>query len=317
MAGRQSILESLTGHRGTRRSSRVLPIVGSVVLAGGIAVAVYGGVSGNTTLVAGGSVLADGLRLHPGDRRLPRRLGRRLPLTPRIALRDAARNRGRTAPAVAADGGCSAGSVAIATYTSSSAAENDYDHQPNLTAGTAALMTFDTTKKADLPRARAAVDNYPVSGGRTDLGGSGGQRLLGVLRGGERLRDPRHRQAHRKGPLLPLKGKGAKGAALRISADDKRLMNSPACVDESSTMVAFGTDENKIGDRDAALLTSYVKLDDPAAAKALAEDKSLPCSTRRTRRTARSPSRPSTPTTSATRKCAPCTPARPAPPRTG
>ncbi|MFC9002907.1 FtsX-like permease family protein [Streptomyces microflavus] len=275
VAGRQAILESLTGHRGTRRSSRVLPIVGSVVLAGGIAVAVYGGVSGNTTLVAGGSVLAELglLGCIPVIVGFLGRLGRRLPLTPRIALRDAARNRGRTAPAVAAVMAAVAGSVAIATYTSSSAAENDYDHQPNLTAGTAALMTFDTTKKADLPRARAAVEqNYPVSGGRTDLGrlwaGSdcsvyyeeeNGCGTLAIVK------------PTGKAHSCPLKGKGAKELAQRISADEhKRLMNSPACVDESSTMVTFGTDENKIVIGDAALLTSYVKLDDPAAAKALA-----------------------------------------------
>ncbi|MEW1612141.1 MULTISPECIES: FtsX-like permease family protein [unclassified Streptomyces] len=275
VAGRQSVLESLTGRRGSRRSSRVLPVVGSLVLAGGIAVAVYGGVSGNTKLVAGGSVLAELglLGCIPVIVGLLGRLGRRLPLTPRMALRDAARNRGRTAPAVAAVMAAVAGSVAIATYTSSSAAEQAYDHRPDLTAGTAALMVFDTTEKSALPRARAAVEqNYPVSGGRADIGrvwaGSdcsvyyeeeGGCGSMEIVK------------PTGKGHSCPLKGKGAKELALRISADEhKRLMNSPACMDEKFTSVSLGSDDSKVVVGDAGLLTSYVKLDDPAAAKALA-----------------------------------------------
>ncbi|MFE3942572.1 FtsX-like permease family protein, partial [Streptomyces sp. NPDC059118] len=59
VASRQSVLESLTGRRGVRRSSRVLPIVGACVLVIGTGVAVYGGTSGNSTLVSGGSVVAE------------------------------------------------------------------------------------------------------------------------------------------------------------------------------------------------------------------------------------------------------------------
>ncbi|MGA4997641.1 FtsX-like permease family protein [Streptomyces arboris] len=275
VAGRQSVLESLTGRRGSRRSSRVLPIVGSVALAGGVALAVYGGVSGSTELVAGGSVLAElgVLGCIPVIVGFLGRLGRRLPLTPRIALRDAARNRGRTAPAVAAVMAAVAGSVAIATYTASGTAEQAYDHQPNLTPGTAALMTFDDAEKADLPRARAAVEqNYPVTGAPAGLGrvwaGSDCSVYYEEENGCGTLEIVKPTgKAH----SCPLKGKGAKELALRISADEhKRLMNSPACIDENYTTIVFGNGENKIVIGDAALLTSYVKLDDPAAAKALA-----------------------------------------------
>lgn len=275
VAGRQSVLESLTGHRGTRRSSRVLPVIGATVLAGGIAVAVHGGVSGNTTLVAGGSVLAEVglLGCIPVIVGFLGRLGRGLPLTPRIALRDAARNRGRTAPAVAAVMAAVAGSVAIATYTSSSVAEREYDHQPNLTAGTAALMTSDTAEKADLARARAAVEqNYPVSGAPAGLrrvwAGSDCSVYYEEENGCGTLEVVKPTgEAH----SCPLKGKGARELALRIPADEhKRLMNSPACMDENYTMLPFGTNDDKIIIGDEALLTTYVKLDDPAAAKALA-----------------------------------------------
>ncbi|MFI7285463.1 FtsX-like permease family protein [Streptomyces anulatus] len=276
VAGRQSVLESLTGRRGTRRSSRVLPVIGVIALTAGVAVAVYGGVNGSTNLVAGGSVLAElgVLGCIPVIVGFLGRLGRRLPLTPRIALRDAARNRGRTAPAVAAVMAAVAGSVAIATYTSSNAAEQAYDYVPNMTPGTVALMASDIGDNAELPRSRAAVEqNFPVSGGRADIGrvwaGSDCSVYYEEENGCGTLELVKPTG---KGHSCPLKGKGAKELALRISADEhKRLMNSPACMDEHYTMVAFGTGTDKIVVGGADVLDSYVKLEDPAAAKALAQ----------------------------------------------
>ncbi|MFD4218876.1 FtsX-like permease family protein [Streptomyces griseus] len=278
VAGRQSVLESLTGRRGIRRSSRVLPVIGVVALTVGVAIAVYGGISGSTNLVAGGSVLAElgVLCCIPVIVGLLGRLGRRLPLTPRIALRDAARNRGRTAPAVAAVMAAVAGSIAIATYTSSNAAEQEYDFVPNMTPGTVALVdSGGSGGAADLALSRAAVEQtFPVGGGRVDFG---------RVWAGSDCMDYYEEDSTGCGTLelvkptgkahsCPLKGKGAKELALRISADEhKRLMNSPACMDENYTMVAFGSDEHKIVVGDADMLSTYVKLDDPAAAKALAE----------------------------------------------
>ncbi|WP_103532150.1 FtsX-like permease family protein [Streptomyces sp. SM11] len=276
VAGRQSVLESLTGRRGTRRGSRVLPVIGVVALTAGVAIAVYGGVAGDTALVAGGSVLAElgVLGCIPVIVGFLGRLGRRLPLTPRMALRDAARNRGRTAPAVAAVMAAVAGSVAIATYTSSSAAQQAYDYEPNMTPGTVALMGSGSDGKPDLARSRAAVEqNLPVSGKRADTGRVWAGSDCGVYYEEEAgcgtldLVKPTGK-AH----SCPLKGRGAKELALRISADEhKRLMNSPACMDENYTMTAFGTDEEKIVIGAADVLDSYVKLDDPAAKKALAD----------------------------------------------
>ncbi|MFD5647724.1 ABC transporter permease, partial [Streptomyces anulatus] len=188
--------------------------------------------------------------------------------------RDAARNRGRTAPAVAAVMAAVAGSIAIATYTSSNAAEQAYDFTPSMTPGTAALMASDVRDNAELPRSRAAVEqNLPVNGGRADIGrvwaGSDCSVYYEEENGCGTLELVKPTG---KGHSCPLKGKGAKELALRISADEhKRLMNSPACMDENYTMVAFGTDEHKIVIGGADVLDSYVKLDDPAAAKAIAE----------------------------------------------
>ncbi|MEU8703975.1 FtsX-like permease family protein [Streptomyces sp. NPDC048565] len=275
VAGRQSVLESLTGRRGTRRSSRLLPVVGSVALALGVAVAVYGGTTGNTQFVSGGSVVAELglLACIPVIVGLLGRLGARLPLSPRMALRDAARNRGRTAPAVAAVMAAVAGTVAIATYTSSVLAEHDYDHMRPLTPGTVALVADEATSVDQLPLARAAAErNLAVSGGRADIGRTWAGSDCSVYYEEENgcgtleLVKPTG-----KGHDCPLQGPGAKKLAASLSADaHKKLMSSPACVDEYLTAGALYTGDSHIVVGDAALLRSYVKLDDPAAAKALA-----------------------------------------------
>ncbi|WP_329196743.1 FtsX-like permease family protein [Streptomyces sp. NBC_01435] len=278
VASRQSVLESLTGRRGVRRSSRVLPIVGACVLVIGTGVAVYGGTSGNSTLVSGGSVVAELglLACIPVIVGFLGRLGRRLPLSPRMALRDAARNRGRTAPAVAAVMAAVAGSVAIATYMSSTGAEAEFDYTPSMTEGTVVLSSASSAEAGAagrLPQARAAVErNMSVTGPPADYrrvwAGSDCNRYGDAENdcGSIELVKPTGK-AH----TCPLTGKGAKELAARLSADEhKKLLQSPACLTGTMSTGLFGTNATNIVVADAAILSTYVKLDDPAAAKALA-----------------------------------------------
>ncbi|MGQ4486503.1 FtsX-like permease family protein [Streptomyces sp. SAS_281] len=274
VAGRQSVLESLTGRRGVRRSSRVLPVTGACVLALGVLVAVFGGTSGDSTLVAGGSVVAEVglLACIPVIVGLLGRLGRRFPLSPRMALRDAARNRGRTAPAVAAVMAAVAGSVAIATYMASTLAESDYDYTPMLTKGTISLSAGDAEAVERLPAARAAVEhNMAVTGGRADISRVWAGSDCNVYYedesscGSMTLVKPTGR-----GHTCPLADKGARALATRLSADEHRaMMQTPACVDARFSVGTFSSDSNNIVVADAALLDTYVKLHDPAAAAAL------------------------------------------------
>lgn len=274
VAARQSVLESLTGRRGVRRSSRVLPTVGACVLALGIAVAVFGGTSGESTLVAGGSVVAEIglLACIPVIVGLLGRLGRRLPLSPRMALRDAARNRGRTAPAVAAVMAAVAGSVAIATYMSSSLAESDEDYTPMLARGTMVLSSTDAKTAERLPLARASVEqNMAVSGGHADFSRVWAGSDCDVYYedenscGSMELVKPTG-----KGHTCPLNTKGAKELAARLSSDEhRRMMRSPACVDEYISSGSFSSEANNIVVGGPDLLRTYAKLDDPAAAAAL------------------------------------------------
>ncbi|NUU22947.1 MAG: ABC transporter permease, partial [Streptomycetaceae bacterium] len=105
LAARESVVDSLTGRRGVRHGSRILPLVGAGMGAVGLGLAYYGArVSPSDAVTLAGCVIAElGLiACCPALLGVAGRLGRLLPLTPRLALRDAARNRPRSAPAVAA-----------------------------------------------------------------------------------------------------------------------------------------------------------------------------------------------------------------------
>ncbi|GAA3488480.1 ABC transporter permease [Streptomyces cremeus] len=164
-ASRQTPLASLTGRRGVRRANRVLPMLGLAAVAAGVAVALYGATSSdNVLLVAGGSGIAElgVVALTPVLVGLFGRLGRWLPLSPRLALRDAIRNRGRTAPAVAAVLAAVAGSVAVATYAESHDAKQRAEYRAMLPYGSGMAVT-DEAGGRDVPAVRQAVQaNIPL-----------------------------------------------------------------------------------------------------------------------------------------------------------
>ncbi|MFJ6696591.1 FtsX-like permease family protein [Streptomyces sp. NPDC091272] len=164
-ASRQPVLASLTGRRGVRRANRVLPLIGLIAVALGAAIALYGATASDSPLlVGGGSALAElgVVALTPVLVGLFGRIGGWLPLSPRLALRDAVRNRGRTAPAVAAVLAAVAGTVAVATYTASSDAQQRASYEAMLPYGVGSTTT-DEAGGRDLPAMRAAVQtNLPL-----------------------------------------------------------------------------------------------------------------------------------------------------------
>ncbi|MGW6745733.1 FtsX-like permease family protein [Streptomyces sp. NPDC055025] len=164
-ASRQTVLASLTGRRGVRGSSRVLPVLGLVAVALGAVIALYGStMTDQFAIVAGGSALAElgVVALTPALVGLFGRLGRWLPLSPRLALRDAVRNRGRTAPAVAAVLAAVAGTVAVSTYSASSDAQIRAAYEPQLPPGAISVMVNEEGGR-DVPAVRTAVQkNLPV-----------------------------------------------------------------------------------------------------------------------------------------------------------
>ncbi|MFE0641182.1 FtsX-like permease family protein [Streptomyces sp. NPDC058877] len=164
-AARQTVLASLTGRRGVRRSSRVLPLIGLAALLLGGSIALFGSlVSEQFVIVAGGSAIAElgVVAMTPALVGLFGRTGRWLPLSPRLALRDAVRNRGRTAPAVAAVLAAVAGTVAVSTYMASREAQSEAEYEAKLPYGVASAFVPEEGGR-DAPAVREAVQRaFPV-----------------------------------------------------------------------------------------------------------------------------------------------------------
>ncbi|MEV6666501.1 ABC transporter permease [Streptomyces nigra] len=158
-ASRQTVLASLTGRRGVRRSNRVLPLIGFGAVLLGAAIGLYGSVvSDQFVLVAGGSAIAElgVVAMTPALVGLFGRTSRWLPLSPRLALRDAVRNRGRTAPAVAAVLAAVAGTVAVSTYAASRDAQSLAEYRASLPYGAVAALVTEEGGR-DVPAVRDAV----------------------------------------------------------------------------------------------------------------------------------------------------------------
>ncbi|MGW6567986.1 ABC transporter permease [Streptomyces sp. NPDC054975] len=170
-ASRQTVLASLTGRRGVRRSSRVLPLVGLGALLLGAAIALYGSVvTDQFVIVAGGSALAElgVVAMTPALVGLFGRTGRWLPLSPRLALRDAVRNRGRTAPAVAAVLAAVAGTVAVSTYAASREAQDEAGYTAKLPHGAVSALVMEDGGR-DVPQVRDAVQRLLPVDSRADV----------------------------------------------------------------------------------------------------------------------------------------------------
>jgi putative ABC transport system permease protein len=133
IAARQDVVAALAGRRGITRSRRRWVALGAVLVAAGAVVAaggatrvnqqgiVFGDTGGTrvnpsvmTVILVGLVVVELGLVLcTPAVVGLVARLGRRLPLAPRMALRDTARNRTAAAPAISAVMAAVVGSLAV------------------------------------------------------------------------------------------------------------------------------------------------------------------------------------------------------------
>ncbi|MFD0275558.1 ABC transporter permease [Kitasatospora sp. NPDC127111] len=176
-ASRQDVVAALTGRDSLKPPSRKLAVLGLLMLAGGAALALVGATSGigsRSMAVLGGSVIAElgMVALTPYLVGLFGRLGRWLPLGPRLALRDSVRHRGRTAPAVAAVMAAVAGSVAVGIYTASSDEQQRREYSAAGPAN-AVILASGWGAAADgklLPQLRAAVqNNIPALGTRADV----------------------------------------------------------------------------------------------------------------------------------------------------
>lgn len=148
-ASKQDVVAVLAGRRGEGRPSVRSPILGLVLLGGGIAGAAAGagastGAGANdlgAVLIAGSALVSvvGMILVVPVVVALVARLAGRLPLALRFAARDAARHRTRTVPAVAAVGATVAGVVALGIAVSSQEAANAATYHPQLPDGYGSL----------------------------------------------------------------------------------------------------------------------------------------------------------------------------------
>jgi putative ABC transport system permease protein len=115
IAARQDVVAALAGRRGITRSRRRWVMLGAGLVAAGAAVLAAGAWRSSSTGILTGLAVGElGLVLcTPAMVGLVARAGRWLPLAPRIALRDTARNRTAAAPAISAVMAAVVGSVAV------------------------------------------------------------------------------------------------------------------------------------------------------------------------------------------------------------
>jgi putative ABC transport system permease protein len=161
--GRLDIVRALTGQESPRPAHPRLAATGGVLLGVGaaltlVATGVDGGQQPGAPLILGIALITTGALLAvPGNLTLSARWGGRLPLAPRMAVRDSARQRARTTPTVAAIMATaalfSAASVAVASDTAESA--NTYI--PSSAPGTA-LVRVDESAASPLDEVVSGID---------------------------------------------------------------------------------------------------------------------------------------------------------------
>ncbi|GAA0669809.1 hypothetical protein GCM10010193_22310 [Kitasatospora atroaurantiaca] len=273
-AARQDVVEALTGRGSVKPPNRWLALLGLLMLAGGAALALFGAnVGSRSTAVLGGSVIAElGMVVcTPMLVGLFGRLGRWMPLSPRLALRDSVRHRGRTAPAVAAVMAAVAGSVAVGIYTTSSDQQSREQYQASLPSG-AVLLATGWGPSADaklLPQQRAAVEqSMPALGARADVyttGYKGDCRKGGGSCGNAEVIIPKERRC-------PAHDRDNTGPQMD-EAEYRRLMQDPRCQAEQTR--GYGGQFGMLPAGDATALHNLFGVQDPAAVQALTGGKAV------------------------------------------
>jgi putative ABC transport system permease protein len=137
VAARQNVVMALAGRRGVVRSKKRWLALGLVLIGIGAAVAAAGSWQADATIILAGLIASQlGLVLcTPSLVGLVARAGRFLPLAPRIALRDTARNRAAAAPAISAVMAAVAASVALGMFTNGDQARYEGRYAPGMPLG--------------------------------------------------------------------------------------------------------------------------------------------------------------------------------------
>jgi putative ABC transport system permease protein len=155
LASRQDVVAVLAGRRGDRAPSMKSPLLGLVLLGAGIVGSVVGATGGGEILIAASAIPAvlGMILLIPLVLAGLGRLSGRLPLVLRYAVRDAARHRTRTVPAVAAVAATVAGVVALGVGLTSDELESRETYTASLADGFGVVTSYSEEPSWDAYRA--------------------------------------------------------------------------------------------------------------------------------------------------------------------
>lgn len=164
-ASRQDVVAVLAGRRGDRAPSVRSPLLGLVLLVAGIVGAWYGanrGAGGEYPIAASAIVSVLGMvLLVPVVVATLARVGGGFPLPVRYAVRDAARHRTRTVPAVAAVAATVAGVVALGIGVNSDQLQAEGTYAPQTRMGDGVIASSDAKPEHWLPLETAARRAVP------------------------------------------------------------------------------------------------------------------------------------------------------------
>ncbi|MCR6033014.1 FtsX-like permease family protein [Nocardioides sp. zg-579] len=162
LASRQDVVAVLAGRRGDPKPSLRSPLLGVVLLGLGAAGSAFGALQGpgGELLIAGSAIptVLGMVLLVPVVLAALARVSRGLPLVLRYAVRDAARHRTRTVPAVAAVAATVAGVVALGIANASDRAQSEALYSPQLAMGDG-IVRGPLTSDADWRRVQQRVES--------------------------------------------------------------------------------------------------------------------------------------------------------------
>ncbi|WP_067818670.1 FtsX-like permease family protein [Actinomadura kijaniata] len=153
-AARMNVVAALAGRRDQARARRGWPILGGLLIGGGIALSLlgariwleFGAAFGAIAIIIGCVMIG------PWVVGVTGRVAGALPLPLRLAVRDGARNRGRAAPAVAAIMAAVAGITVLAIGAASDFEQQRVEYQPRLPMGSTEIR-IDPTREREVRRA--------------------------------------------------------------------------------------------------------------------------------------------------------------------
>ncbi|WP_444950329.1 FtsX-like permease family protein [Micromonospora ureilytica] len=160
-AARQDVSAGLAGRRTPAKAPGRWLALGLALVVGGAGLAAFGATRTSPAVILTGLILGElGLVCcTPTLLGVLARLGRVLPLAPRIALRDASRNRAAAAPAICAVMAAVASSVALGGYLASDGARDARAYRPALPTGHVLVNPIGTAGQPTLAQITDAARN--------------------------------------------------------------------------------------------------------------------------------------------------------------